>query len=57
MKAAETPDFISIRDKLDCLPVYMDSAEYDRYLKDLWVRTEKMLKDVAIIKEPATQPY
>ena len=56
-KGAETPDFISIRDKLDCLPVYMNSAEYDRYLKDLWVRTERMFKDAAIIKEPATQPY
>lgn len=56
-KGAETPEFIAIRDKLDCLPAYMNSTEYDRYLKDLWVRTEKMFKDAAIIKEPATQPY
>ncbi|HVN25667.1 MAG TPA: tripartite tricarboxylate transporter substrate binding protein, partial [Syntrophorhabdales bacterium] len=56
-KGAETPEFIAIRDKLDCLPGYMNSADYDRYLKDLWVRTEKTFKDAGIIKEPATQPY
>jgi tripartite-type tricarboxylate transporter receptor subunit TctC len=56
-KGAETPEFIAIRDRLDCLPVYMNSADYDRYLKDLWVRTEKVFKDAGIIKEPATQPY
>ncbi|HME43613.1 MAG TPA: tripartite tricarboxylate transporter substrate binding protein [Syntrophorhabdales bacterium] len=56
-KGTETAEFISVREKLDCLPVYYNAANYDKYLKDLWVRTEKMFKDAAIIKEPATQPY
>ncbi len=56
-KGAESAEFIAIRDKLDCLPSYMNSADYDRYLKDLWVRTEKTFKEANIIKEPATQPY
>ncbi len=56
-KGAESAEFISIRDRLDCLPAYYNAANYDKYLKDLWVRTEKMFKDAGLIKEPATQPY
>jgi tripartite-type tricarboxylate transporter receptor subunit TctC len=56
-KGAETPEFTSIRDKLDCLPVHFNAAALDSFLKDLWVRTEKTFKEAAIIKEPATQPY
>ncbi len=56
-KGAEAPEFMSVREKLDCLPVYFNSANYDKYLQELWVRTEKMFKDAAIIKEPATPPY
>ncbi|HVN23633.1 MAG TPA: tripartite tricarboxylate transporter substrate binding protein [Syntrophorhabdales bacterium] len=56
-RGTETAEFISVREKLDCLPAHYNAAAYDRYLKDLWVRTEKMFKDAAIIKEPATEPY
>ncbi|MCG6535666.1 MAG: tripartite tricarboxylate transporter substrate binding protein [Syntrophales bacterium LBB04] len=56
-KGMETSEFISVREKLDCLPAYFNAVNYDKYLRDLWVRTEKMFKDAAIIKEPATQPY
>jgi len=43
-KGTETAEFISVREKLDCLPAYYNAANYDKYLKDLWVRTEKMFK-------------
>ncbi len=56
-KGMETPEFSAVREKLDCLPAYYNAASFDSYLKDLWVRTEKMFKDAGIIKEPATQPY
>ena len=56
-KGMETAEFTSVREKLDCLPAYFNAVNYDKYLKDLWVRTEKMFKDAGVIKEPATQPY
>ena len=56
-KGAESPEFTSIRDKLDCLPVQLNAAALETFLKELWVRTEKTFKEAAIIKEPATQPY
>lgn len=56
-KGMEAAEFTSVRDKLDCLPVHLNAADYDKFLKNLWVRTEKMFKEAAIIKEPATQPY
>ena len=56
-KGTETPEFKSLLEKVDCTPAYYSSKDLDRYLKDLWVRTEKMFKDADIIKEPATQPY
>ena len=56
-KGTETPEFKNLIEKIDCTPAYYNSAELDRFLKDLWGRTEKMLKDADIIKEPATQPY
>jgi len=34
----------------------MGSQEYDKHLKDKWVRTEKLFKETGIIKEAATQP-
>jgi len=55
-KGMEAPEFTMVRDKLDCLPVYYNAANYDKFLHDLWVRTEKMFKDAALIKEPATPP-
>ena len=55
-KGMEAPEFTMVRDKLDCLPVYYNASNYDKFLHDLWVRTEKMFKDAALIKEPATPP-
>jgi len=56
-KGTETPEFKDLIKKVDCTPAYYNSTDLDRFVKDLWVRTEKMLKDADIIKEPATQPY
>jgi len=56
-KGTETPEFKALIEKLDCTPAYLNSKDLDRYVKDLWVRAEKMFKDASIIKEAATQPY
>jgi tripartite-type tricarboxylate transporter receptor subunit TctC len=56
-KGTETPEFKSMLEKIDCVPVYYGSKDLDRYLKELWVRAEKMFKEAGIIKEPATAPY
>ena len=56
-KGTETQEFKALIEKIDCTPAYYNSKDLDRYLKDLWVRTEKMFKDAEIIKEAATQPY
>ncbi len=56
-KGTETPEFKALLEKIDCTPAYYSSRDLDRYLKELWVRTEKMFKDAEIIKEPATAPY
>ena len=36
--------------------MYM-SKEYERHLKEHWVKMEKIFKDAGIIKEAASQPY
>ena len=56
-KAMETPEFKATIEKLDCSKAYYNAKDYDRYLKELWPRAEKVFKDAGIIKEPATQPY
>jgi tripartite-type tricarboxylate transporter receptor subunit TctC len=56
-KGTETPEFKALLEKIDCTPTYYSSKDFDRYLKELWVRTEKMFKDAGIIKEAATPPY
>jgi len=56
-RGTETPEFKGMIEKLYMTPVLYGSEEYDRYLKEYWARSEKMLKDTHIIKESATQPY
>jgi len=55
-KGAEAPEFKAAVEKLYLSPVWMGSQEYDKHLKDKWVRTEKLFKETGIIKEAATQP-
>ena len=56
-RATETPEFRGIMDKLYLTPVHYSGADYDRHLKEKWVRTEALFKEIGIIKESATQPY
>jgi tripartite-type tricarboxylate transporter receptor subunit TctC len=56
-KGTETPEFKALIEKLDCTPAYHNSKDLDRFLKELWVRSEKVFKEAEIIKEPATPPY
>jgi len=55
-KGMETSEFKASQEKLFLNPIHYDSKEYERHLKDKWVRTEKAFKELGIIKEPATQP-
>jgi tripartite-type tricarboxylate transporter receptor subunit TctC len=52
----EAPPFKSTAANLDLVPISLKSEEYGRYLKDLWFRLEKSLKETGLIKEAATKP-
>ena len=54
--AMEAPPFKSTATNLDLVPISLKSDEYDRYLKDLWLRLERSLKETGLIKESATKP-
>lgn len=56
-KGLETPEFKSTIEQLDLIPVYYNSEDFDRFLKEMWFKLEKSLKETGIIKEAATQPY
>jgi tripartite-type tricarboxylate transporter receptor subunit TctC len=56
-KGTEAPEFKMAQAKLYLTPAFMGSKEYEQHLKDKWTKTEKMFKEMGIIKEPATQPY
>jgi tripartite-type tricarboxylate transporter receptor subunit TctC len=56
-KGTETPEFKTVVEKLYLTPILIKSKEYDLHLKEKWGRTEKMFKEIGIIKEAATQPY
>jgi tripartite-type tricarboxylate transporter receptor subunit TctC len=57
IKGTETPEFKTAVEKLYLTPILIKSKEYDLHLKEKWARTEKMFKEIGIIKEAATQPY
>jgi len=56
-KGTETPEFKTALEQLYLTPILIKSKEYDLHLKEKWVLTEKMFKEIGIIKEAATQPY
>ena len=56
-KGMETPEFKSVMEKLNLIPAYYNSKDYELFLKDLWVKMEKSLKETGVIKEVATHPY
>ena len=57
LKGTETQEFKTTQEKLSLTPVMYMSKEYERHLKEHWVKMEKIFKDAGIIKEAATQPY
>jgi len=56
-KGMETPQFKAVVEKLNLIPAYYNSKDYDKFLKDLWAKLEKSMKETGMIKEPASQPY
>ncbi len=56
-KAMETPEFKAMLKQLYLTPIHYNSKEYDQYLKEIWVKGEKMFKDYGVIQKPATQAY
>ena len=56
-KAKDSQEFRTVVEKLDLIPVYYNSKDYDQFLKASWVRLEKTLKATGLIKESATSPY
>ncbi len=57
VKGTETIEFKKAMESLDLTPILLRSKEYEQHLKDKWFRTEKLFKEIGIIKEAATQPY
>jgi tripartite-type tricarboxylate transporter receptor subunit TctC len=55
-KAVDSKVFMDMCDKFVMIPVKMDSAEYTKYLEEEWPRQTEILKQLNIIKAPATQP-
>jgi tripartite-type tricarboxylate transporter receptor subunit TctC len=56
-KGMETNEFKTVREKLYMSPISIGSKEYEARLKETWIKEEKLLKEVGVIKEAATQPY
>ena len=56
-KAKDSQEFKTVIEKLDLIPVYYNSKDYDQFLKASWVKLEKTLKATGLIKESATSPY
>ena len=56
-KGTEAQEFKMVQEKLCLTPVNFNSAQFDRHLKEHWVKIEKIFKDTGVIKEAATQPY
>jgi tripartite-type tricarboxylate transporter receptor subunit TctC len=56
-KAAESKEVKVAVEKLDLVPILIVGKDYDDYLKRVWSRLEKNLKETGLVKEPATSPY
>ena len=56
-KGMETQEFKKAQETLYYTPIKLTGKEYEQHLKDFWYRSEKIFKDMGIIKEAATQPY
>ena len=56
-KAAESKEVKVAVEKLDLVPILIVGKDFDEYLKRVWSRLEKNLKETGLVKEPATSPY
>ena len=56
-KAAESKEVKAAVEKLDLAPILIVGKDYDEYLKRVWLRLEKNLKETGLAKESATSPY
>jgi tripartite-type tricarboxylate transporter receptor subunit TctC len=56
-RGMETPEFKTTQEKLYFSPGYYNAKDYQAFLKEKWVTTEKLFKRLGIIQESATQPY
>ncbi len=56
-KAAESKEVKVAVEKLDLVPILIVGKDYDEYLKRVWSKLEKNLKETGLVKEPATSPY
>jgi tripartite-type tricarboxylate transporter receptor subunit TctC len=57
LKGTETQEFKNAQERLALTPVMFMSKDYERHLKEHWVKLEKIFKEAGIIKEAASQPY
>ena len=57
LEGTKTQEFKNAQEKLALTPVLYMSKEYERHLREHWVKIEKIFKDTGIIKEAASQPY
>src|SRR5271157_899063 len=55
-KAAESKEVKVAVEKLDLVPILIVGKDYDEYLKRVWSKLEKNLKETGLVKEPATSP-
>jgi tripartite-type tricarboxylate transporter receptor subunit TctC len=56
-KAAESREVKTAVEKLDLVPILKVGKDFDDYLKHVWLRLEKNLKETGLVKESATSPY
>ncbi len=56
-RGMETPEFKTTLEKLYFSPGYYNAKDYQAFLKEKWDTTERLFKQLGIIREPATQPY
>jgi tripartite-type tricarboxylate transporter receptor subunit TctC len=55
-KGQETEEFKTVREKLYLTPLSYNSKQLEQHLKEFWAKEEKMMKEVGVITEAATQP-
>lgn len=56
-KAMEAPEFKTMFVEMGMAPGYLNSTDFDRYLKDLWPKLEKSMRETGLIEKSATDPY